>query len=181
MEKTNSKAFKTGGIILAVLFILCGILMASIPGRMSAFNAWFILGALIVNGIYKLVFYFCADKEKRNGWILADGIISVLLGAMVLVDLFSAPIRTTVGIVAGMGFLIGFYEVFIGVNQLCSISVAKAAGKSSGWLIFLGILNLICGFVVMYHPIISAVLAQWIFAIYLIVFGVSKLFEAICE
>jgi len=174
------KKFKTAGIIVSILLIIGGILILSTPIGSGIAFAWAMLITLLINGVYRLIRYFMLPKEVRNGWMLADGIISTLFSVLILIDITAAPFGAALGIIAMLGYLVGFYEIFTGINQLCSISAVKAAGGSYGWMIFAGVLNLICGIFVVGHPIISYFALEWILAIYLLIFGITTLIECVC-
>ncbi len=174
------KKFKAVGIVVSILLIIGGILILSTPIGSGIAFAWAMLITLLINGVYRLIRYFVLPKESRNGWMLADGIISTLFSVLILVEITVAPFGAALGIISMLGYLVGFYEIFTGINQLCSISDVKAAGGSSGWMIFAGILNIICGIFVVAHPIISYFALEWILAIYLLIFGITTLIECVC-
>lgn len=174
------KKFKTVGIIVSILLVICGIVLFSIPARAGLFITWFMLAYLLVNGVFRLFRYFFLPKEDRTGWMLADGIISTLVGLLILYEIALAPIMSTISLIAFIGYFIGFYEIFVGISQLCGSGAAKAAGVSSGWLIFIGIVNILCGIFVVCHPVISFVAFEWIIGLYMIIFGITTFIECLC-
>lgn len=174
------KKIKSGGIVLSILLIICGILIFTTPVGNGIFFTRVIIAYLFVNGIYRLVRYFGLPKELHNGWMLADAIISIVISILIVAELLVKPFGTTLGIIAMMGYLIGFYEFFVGINQLCSTSEVKTAGGSIGWLIFIGILNILCGMLVIAHPIMSYFTFEWMIGIYMCIFGITMLIECLC-
>lgn len=176
----NLKKVKIVGIVLAILLIISGILIFTTPLGSGIIFSWIIMGYLLVNGIYRLVRYFALPKESRNGWMLADGIISTIISILIIVEIVVTPFGTTLGIIAMLGYMLGFYELFVGINQLCSTSEVKSVGGSIGWLIFIGIINILCGLFVIVHPVMSYFAFEWIIGIYMLIFGFTMLIESIC-
>ncbi len=178
---TNAiKKFKAVGIVVSILVILAGIFMFTRPVGTGIIFAWTAMAFMLVNGIYRIARYFGIPKEARNGWMLADGIISVIVAVWILVEIFAKPFAGTLGLVVMLGYIAGFYQVFAGITQLCTSGKAKELGASSGWMIFLGIVNILCGLFVMSHPIVSYFAFEWVSGIYLCIFGITTLIECIC-
>ncbi len=174
------RQFKSWGIIISILLAVAGIILVSRPIISTGYGTYFITAALCINGIYRLFRYFSIPKENRNGWLLADGILSALLGVIILIELLAKPFASTFGIIGFTTYLIGFYEMFVGITQLCSSGAVKAAGGSMGWTIFIGIVNILCSMFVISHPFIAAFASTWISGFYLIIFGIAMLIELIC-
>lgn len=171
---------KITGIIISILLALCGVLIFTTPIGSGVMFTWAMMITMTVNGAFRLVRYFLLPKEARNGWILADGIISVVLGILILAEIIARPLGATFGIVGVIGFFIGFYEIIIGINQLCSVGAVNKAGGSGGWMIFIGIVNVICGIFVATHPIISYFVMEWMFGFWLCVMGICTFIECLC-
>ena len=174
------RQFKSWGIIISILLAIAGIILVSRPVISTAYGTYFIVGALCINGIYRLFRYFFLPKENRNGILLADGILSAFLGILILIELLAKPFGTTFSTIGFAAYLIGFYEMFVGITQLCSAGAVKATGGSMGWTIFMGIVNILCSIFVISHPFIAAFASTWILGFYLIVFGIAMLIELIC-
>lgn len=174
------KKFKAVGIIISVLLIIAGIVMFSMPAKSTIYLSIVFLAALLVNGIGRLIRYFMIPKDIRNGWMLADGIISTIISIILLVYIADAPLMTALSNISFVGYLVGFYEIFIGISQLCSIGNVKANGGSAGWAIFIGIINILCGIFVISHPILSIISFEWIIGVYLVIFGITTLIECCC-
>jgi len=174
------KKSKTVGIITSIILVLCGILVFTTPIGSGIMLAWAMMITMAVNGALRLIRYFMLPKEARNGWILADGIISVVLGILILCEIVARPLGATFGIISVIGFFLGFYEIIIGINQLCSVGAVKQNGGSGGWMIFVGIVNIICGMFVVTHPIVSYFVMEWMISFWLCVFGICTFIECLC-
>jgi len=80
-------AFKTGkrvlDIILGVLTVIVGIYMVMNPAAALASLTIFLAAYLIVSGIFEAIMAFQIRPASGWGWALFNGIVSVLLGAMI--------------------------------------------------------------------------------------------------
>ena len=80
-------AFKTGSrifdIILGVLTVVVGIYMVMNPAAALASLTIFLAAYLIVSGIFEALMAFQIKPANGWGWALFNGIISLLLGAMI--------------------------------------------------------------------------------------------------
>ena len=121
MENTNNfsnaiKKYKTMGIFVSILIAICGILIFTKPVGSGIFFAYLMMASLFVNGLFKLITYFTLPKDKRNGWILADGIFSAIVGIFILYAISVTPAKTVLEFIWLIGYFVGFYEIFIGIS-----------------------------------------------------------------
>lgn len=170
------KKSKTIGIIASIIAVLGGIIVVSRPIATEFVILWTLLGVMLVNGIFRICRYCILPKEERNGWMLTDGIVSTVIAILVFFPLFKTPVISSVISIQTLGYFFGFYEIFVGVTQLCSCGVAK----SKGWAIFLGIVNIIYGLIVTTAPFIALTLMNYFLGFYAIVFGVIMFIECLC-
>lgn len=177
---SSVKKNKSLGIIVSILIALCGILIFTTPIGSGVLFIWAIMAAMFVNGISKVISYFLLPKETRNGWLLAIGIISIILSLLFIEGVVAKPLGLTLGIFGMIGYFMGFYEIVNGISQLFSAGAVKNAGGSGGWLIFIGIVNIICGIFVASHPIFSYFALEVMTGFYLCVIGVCSFIECLC-
>ena len=80
-------AIKSGSgiftIIIAVLMAIVGVYMSMNPAAALASLTIFLAAYLIVSGIFEALLAFQVKPAKGWGWELFNGIISLLLGAMI--------------------------------------------------------------------------------------------------
>ena len=80
-------AIKSGSgiftIIIAVLMAIVGVYMIMNPAAALASLTIFLAAYLIASGIFEALFAFQVKPAKGWGWELLNGIISILLGAMI--------------------------------------------------------------------------------------------------
>ena len=80
-------AIKSGSgiftIIIAVLMAIVGVYMIMNPAAALASLTIFLAAYLIASGIFEALFAFQVKPAKGWGWELLNGIVSILLGAMI--------------------------------------------------------------------------------------------------
>ena len=100
------------------------------------------------------------------GWLLASGVVSVVLGVMALIWPFSATLAAT--LVVGWFFLIAGVFALIG-------GFAARAHRRRNYLIGYGLLSFIAGLLLVFHPFSGALSLTLLVAVWLGVRGVMEL------
>lgn len=163
---------RTYGIITAIAMIVLGVMFLIWPMVTGYVGMIFITVGLIVYGVTEIVVYCRTPKEYRNGWMLAFGIIYVVLGCMLLAD-DPASLYLT------YAFTIGFFAMYLGVTQCFAWGQYRAQNvPGSGWLLASGIINIILSFCMIMTPIVAAWALEYVLGIYLIIAGVALFAEA---
>lgn len=108
--------------------------------------------------------------RPRWGWLLALGILMIILGT---VALFLIPAATI-----GMALLLGWVLVFSGIIELIHAFRVKQWGGLFLHLIG-GILGILVGLLVVTHPVAGAAAWTLLFASFLTVIGLFRLITAI--
>lgn len=168
-------------IIAGVVLIVGGIAAFFNPlAGITTFEA--ICGfALAVSGIMSIIAYCASSKVMLGaGWILAEGILSLILGGVILVASFSNGIIATeiTGMLAKfVGWLLAFWLLFSGITHITrSVDLHKLSAKGWGWGLIWGILCIVCALGVFCQPVITALgTMSFVLGIILIVGGVSIL------
>ena len=85
-----------------------------------------LLGSLfLVEGIFNIILYFRAPSIMRSSWFLLDGIVTLLLGAMIYMQWPSSAAWA-------IGTLVGVSLIFSGVTRvMVSLTVRKVAASLS--------------------------------------------------
>jgi uncharacterized membrane protein HdeD (DUF308 family) len=79
----------------------------------------------LVEGIFNIVLYFRAPSTLRSSWFLLDGIVTLLLGAMIYMQWPSSAAWA-------IGTLVGVSLIFSGLTRvMVSLTVRKAAASLS--------------------------------------------------
>lgn len=163
---TMTKMGKTVGIVIGILMVLLGLGMLVRPVIMTLIGINLAILLIGISGIVQIIQYFNEEKEMRNWWLLACGILIVIASVIMLVQPgFSKMIS--------FSFVFAFCAFMNGFNQFAaSAALKKATGKGSGWMIFGGVMSLILGAFFCIYPLMTEVIAIYIYAIYAIVAGI---------
>jgi uncharacterized membrane protein HdeD (DUF308 family) len=79
----------------------------------------------LVEGIFNIILYFRVSSTMRSSWFLLDGIVTLLLGAMIYMQWPSSAAWA-------IGTLVGVSLIFSGVTRvMVSLTVRKAAASLS--------------------------------------------------
>lgn len=156
--------------IAAVLMIVGGIVCFCLPIDTTLTTLAYIIGALVLAaGIVELAAYFSYGMHVLGGGaFLADGIITVLLGVLLLAN---------EGIVAGfLPFIFGMWFIIEGISTFSlSITGTTLAIPYSWTIMLLSIIEIIFGFVSFLNPVAGAISLTALIGIFLLVQGVSML------
>lgn len=169
-------------VFIKVLWAIAGIALI-IAGAATFFNplaafltvSYIIGGALIVSGLVGIIGYFAGRNVMLGaGWVLAEGILSVIFGAMICFGEYSKGFLAIT-----MGVLVGIWLLVSGINSLTrSFDMHKLRAKGWGWLTVWGILCIAAGVVVFCKPVVTAIgIADMVIGIALFIGGVATLFR----
>jgi uncharacterized membrane protein HdeD (DUF308 family) len=98
-------------LLSAVVFGVGGFYMLSHP-LMALGSLTLLLAAVIVAvGIFEIITYFRLQREHPSGWILANGIIALILGGLIWAHWPSSSVWA-------IGTLVGVNLLFTGITRL---------------------------------------------------------------
>ena len=124
-----------------------------------------------------IAYLITAPKEIRSGFFLADGVISALLGGMILFDALKGPVGQ-VEMLVTISLTAGFLSVFNGISMTASyFSLRKNGFGLTGFFLAGGILRLLLGIMIIMNPIAGWFTLQWSWGILFIITGIALLFE----
>ena len=139
------KRMKWMSLIMALLYILFGIVLLLYPGQMADMICDLFGVALVAYGIINIVTYFMIDIREslyRNDF--AAGVIKILVGVMVIY--YKETFQEL------MPFLLGLAIITSGVYKLQDGIDAARIGYSQGWLyILMAAVSIVLGFVIMFN------------------------------
>ena len=143
----NSKSERNWQLIVAgVLFILFGLVCAFFPGLTLASIAFMVGAAFVVSGVVNIA-TFIRDRELLgfSGWILAYGILDVLIGGMFVIHPFAFA--------AVLPWVIGAFVLVFGAYEVVAAFMIKRSGLPLwGWMLVSGIISIVIGFLFFYLP-----------------------------
>ncbi len=162
--------------IFAVLFGIIAILapLAALLGIVFVFAAY-----ALIDGVIAIVHAIrVRDRDRRWGWLLAQGIVSVVAGIVAFI--FPA----TAGLIGGTFVLaiIAFYAVVVGIAGIpAAASITDGGRKVLG--IIVSILSIVLGVGLAIYllavPGLAVLNGIWVVGIYAIIIGVMLIVAAI--
>lgn len=154
-------------MILSISFILLGVAVFFFPAT-ALLTFTVALGIMmLINGVITTITYFLDKNEiKQSGWVLTDGIASLLLGIIILINAF-------IGVVAVI-FLIAVWLIFSGVLRISGSLQLKEWGiRRWGLHLTLGILNILVGGVTLFSSLIGGLELFFFLALSFIILGIN--------
>ena len=118
----NTKTERNWQLIVAgILFIIFGLVCAFFPGLTLASIAFIVGAAFVVSGVVNIA-TFIRDRDLLgfSGWILAYGILDVLIGAMFVIHPFAFA--------AVLPWVIGAFVLVFGIYEVVATFMVKRAG-----------------------------------------------------
>lgn len=167
------KSIRTWGFIIAILMIVLGVLCTIKPLQTTYALEVVVSAALVVFGIWGIVHYIKLPVMLRSGVTLASSILNIILGIMLL----TSPADD---VLTSFGFLFGLSMMMSGFEEVTQTGALHAFGiMETGWMTFNGVLNIICGIVLLCSPMASVFAVSFIIAFYLLVDGITLLVACI--
>jgi len=166
-------------LIRGVLAIVFGIIALIHPGVAFVALVYTFAVFAFVDGIANIVHAVrVRDRDRRWGWLLAQGILSVIAGVLAFV--FPLAAGLTLGIFALS--LIGVYAIMMGIAGIpAAASVVDGGRKVLGFII--AILSILLGIallvIVFLSPLSGIVNLIWVVGVYAIITGVVLIIAAI--
>jgi len=108
-------------ILLAVLYVVAGIYLLIHP-LLGVVSLTLVLAVfLVLEGIVEIALYFGLRGVQHSGWVLLDGIITLILGILIWRQWPSSSVWV-------IGTLIGISLIFSGISRvMLSLAVRQAA------------------------------------------------------
>ena len=162
----NSIVSRTLWVISGVLLVIAGVICIASPGIALGTLSVFLGVILLISGVADLVIFAKAHKVISGaGWILADGILTVILSLFLL---FHQML-----VVVSLPVIFGMWLIFSGVSKMIiSFDLKTAGARGWGWFTFFGILLAVCGILAFVKPVAAAVALSVLVGITLIVHGI---------
>lgn len=155
------------GFIASILMIVIGILCLVYPVQTTYAIEVIASIALLLFGIWEIIEYFQRPPFLRMGPGLASGILNIILAIMLLTS--PAP-----DLLLSFGFLFGLDLLMIGFEQVTATGRLGSIGiTGTGWMTADGVLNIICGILLLFMPMASVGAVSFLLALYLLVGGIN--------
>jgi uncharacterized membrane protein HdeD (DUF308 family) len=150
-----------------VAAILFGLFALFAPGAVLLSLALFFAAYLLADGIFGIVSAVrAARRHERWGLLLAEGVLSILVGV--------AALLFPVGAVLAFVLMTAGWALATGVLMLvAAYKLEKTHGR--GWMVLSGVVSILFGLALAVAPLAGAVVLAWWFAGYAIAFGTLML------
>ena len=160
LSKYNWMSLATG-----VLLIIAAVYMFANPATPLAVLGFVFSIAVLLGGVFELVRYFGALKPARTGWDLVNGILTVVVG-LILLSASAGAQATYIPTIVGV-WLIAWALIRLMTAQGLKY-LSFAAGRH---LQFSAIGTLILGLLVLLFPMFFGTVAVWLIALVLLLAG----------
>ena len=165
----STKSFRILNVAAGALLITAGIYCLC-NQDIAVLSAGLLLGLfMLVSGIIEIVvFAGTSGLMIGSGWLLLDGVLTVIMSMFLLFNQWFTMLS--------LPFLFTVWLLFSGISRFVSAFDLRALGvRSWGWVLAIGILLIIGGFVCMMDPWISVVAIGVTVGIVFILEGISAI------
>ena len=160
LSKYNWMSLITGGLLVAISLYLFS--NPEVP--LAILGSTFAV-VILLAGVFELVRYFGALKPARTGWDLVNGLLTVLVGIMLLSA--SAGAQATL-----IPTFVGLWLIVWALIRIMSAQKLKYLSYGAGrHLQFSAIGTLILGLLVVLFPVLFGAVAVWGIALVLMLIG----------
>jgi len=154
-----------------LVLILLGVVALFYPIATILTFAIYVGITTLVTGFITTIAAIVNHKVNGWGWALAEGILDILFGIVLL----SYPFMTALI----FPIMVGFWIFFGGALQI-STSIAYRSEVKSWWLgLVFGIVAIMFAFWILYTPVSSALALTYVIGIFAMVFGIYYIINAI--
>lgn len=152
-------------LVTGLLLVATAIYMFANPATPLAVLGFVFSFAVLLGGVFELVRYFGALKPARTGWDLINGILTVVVGLILLTA--SAGAQATY-----IPTIVGVWLVAWALIRLMTAQGVKYLSYAAGrHLQFSAIGSLVLGLLVLLFPMFFGAVAVWLIALVLLVAG----------
>lgn len=152
-------------LVTGLLLVATAIYMFANPATPLAVLGFVFSVAVLLGGVFELVRYFGALKPARTGWDLINGILTVVVGLILLTA--SAGAQATY-----IPTIVGVWLVAWALIRLMTAQGIKYLSYAAGrHLQFSAIGSLVLGLLVLLFPMFFGAVAVWLIALVLLVAG----------
>jgi len=163
--KETAKTVWWMALLRAVLIVIFGVIALAWPG--IALRALvFVFGFYaILDGVTAIVMGIRARRGERSwGWIVAQGVISVLAGIVALVF----PGATALTLL----FVVAFWAIVLGIATIAGGVRARRTDDRWGWTIVKGAVDVLFGILLLVWPAAGILALLWLVGVFALVAGI---------
>lgn len=136
-------------LIVGVLLIVLGIWTLTTPLESYIMLSIVFAVGFFLSGIFEM-FFALSNKHKSWGWSLALGILSIVIGLLMILN----PAISMVTLPFYVGFMLLFYSI-LGISS--AYEMRQYGIMDWGWLMLVAVLALIFSFMMLWNPLFAGV------------------------
>lgn len=159
-------------IISGILFVLVGVFCFANPGE-TFLSLAFILGLMmVINSIIQGIAYWRGRRGTRNdnnGWIMAEAIITFILGILVLSSQIAADVA--------IPMVFGMWVMFSGILRVVTATTIDRVNKKVNfmWTMVTGLICAAGGLYAFLNPVMAGLAIAVLLGILFVLQGISTL------
>lgn len=157
MKKSQKWLF----LLVGILYLVAAYFVLTNPVLNLASLGIILSVSILFDGITQVIAYFGA--EGKSGWNLANGIFAIIIGVWMLSGTF-------LELALSIPMIFAFLVLMLSVTRLISGFEIKRLGVKEGgnFLVTTGIIGILIGLVLLYHPVLSGTVVTTIIVIALV-------------
>jgi len=153
-------------VITGLLMIVLGGVFLARPG-LSLASIILLVGIFaIVYGVF-LVIAGIAGRHDGGGWVVAGGVLAVIMGIVTL----AWPAATSLVIL----YIIAAWAIISGIADIAGAFAGGISGGRRLWLIIIGLLGIAVGVYFFVHPVTGVMALLWVVGVYLVALGILRI------
>ena len=168
----SSKSMKLLNVISGVLLIAVGIYCLC-NQDIAAMTAGLMIGIfMLVSGVIEIIVFAATSGVMfGSGWLLLDGVLTVILSLFLLFNQWFTMMS--------LPFLFTLWLLFSGISRFVSAFDLRAFGvRGWGWVLAIGVILMIAGFICMMDPWVSVAAIGLTVGLVFLLEGVSSIVYA---
>jgi uncharacterized membrane protein HdeD (DUF308 family) len=157
-------------LLVGVFFLFVSIVVYSRPaGSLLALSLLFSLSFLF-GGLSEIIFSIANKDQLDNwGWSLAFGIITLIVGLLLLIN----PALS----ITALAFYVGFVILFRSISTIgFAMDIKKYGSKNWGGLLIIGIMGTIISFILIWNPLFAGMSVVILVALSFMFAGLFNIF-----
>jgi uncharacterized membrane protein HdeD (DUF308 family) len=153
-------------VVTGLLMIVLGGVFLARPG-LSLASIILLVGIFaIVYGVF-LVIAGIAGRHDGGGWVVAGGVLAVIMGIVTL----AWPAATSLVIL----YIIAAWAIISGIADIAGAFAGGISGGRRVWLIIIGLLGIAVGVYFFVHPVTGVMALLWVVGVYLVALGILRI------
>ena len=134
-------------LIVGILLIVLGIWTLTTPLESYLMLSIVFAVGFFLSGVFEMIFAL-TNKHKSWGWSLALGILSIIIGLLLILN----PAISMVTLPFYVGFMLLFHSI-LGISS--AYEMRRYGIMDWGWLMLVAVLGMIFSFIMLWNPIFA--------------------------